>query len=279
MKYIGAHVSISGGVSNAPLNAKKIGAVGFGMFVKNQRQWIAKDYEQEEIDRFKKNMTENGFIPENVLPHAGYLINIASPDEESREKSINALIDEVKRCNQLGLKYLNFHPGSYLTSNEEEGIKNVVISLNRVIEETENIILVIENTAGQGSNLGNRFEQISEMIKGIINKERIGVCIDTCHSFAAGYDLSGKNGYESVWSEFEKIIGIRYLKGIHLNDSKTPFASRKDRHESLGKGYIGNEFLELLVNDKRLENIPIVLETPNELVWSEEIKMLYNLIK
>ena len=224
-------------------------------------------------------MTENGFIPENVLPHAGYLINIASPDEESREKSINALIDEVKRCNQLGLKYLNFHPGSYLTSNEEEGIKNVVISLNRVIEETENIILVIENTAGQGSNLGNRFEQISEMIKGIINKERIGVCIDTCHSFAAGYDLSGKNGYESVWSEFEKIIGIRYLKGIHLNDSKTPFASRKDRHESLGKGYIGNEFLELLVNDKRLENIPIVLETPNELVWSEEIKMLYNLIK
>ena len=279
MKYIGAHVSISGGVSNAPLNAKKIGAVGFGMFVKNQRQWIAKDYEQEEIDRFKKNMTENGFIPENVLPHAGYLINIASPDEESREKSINALIDELKRCNQLGLKYLNFHPGSYLTSNEEEGIKNVVISLNRVIEETENIILVIENTAGQGSNLGNRFEQISEMIKGIINKERIGVCIDTCHSFAAGYDLSGKNGYESVWSEFEKIIGIRYLKGIHLNDSKTPFASRKDRHESLGKGYIGNEFLELLVNDKRLENIPIVLETPNELVWSEEIKMLYNLIK
>ena len=279
MKYIGAHVSISGGVSNAPLNAKKIGAVGFGMFVKNQRQWIAKDYEQEEIDRFKKNMTENGFIPENVLPHAGYLINIASPDEESREKSINALIDEVKRCNQLGLKYLNFHPGSYLTSNEEEGIKNVVISLNRVIEETENIILVIENTAGQGSNLGNRFEQISEMIKGIINKERIGVCIDTCHSFAAGYDLSGKNGYESVWSEFEKIIGIRYLKGIHLNDSKTPFASRKDRHESLGKGYIGNEFLELLVNDKRLENIPIVLETPNELVWSEEIKMLYSLIK
>lgn len=279
MKYVGAHVSISGGVSNAPTNAANIGAKAFGMFVKNQRQWVAKPIEEEEIKKFKKNMAENGYNPENVLPHAGYLINIANPEKENRDKSINALIDEMERCRVLGLKYLNFHPGSHLTLSEEEGIEFVISSINEVLEKTSDIILVIENTAGQGSNLGNRFEQIAKMIAGIDNKERVGVCIDTCHTFAAGYDIAGKEGYNKVWEEFDRVIGIKYLKGIHLNDSKTPFGSRKDRHESLGKGYMGEDFLTLLMNDLRLENIPIILETPNEEIWSEEIAMLYSMVK
>lgn len=279
MKYVGAHVSISGGVSNAPTNAANIGAKAFGMFVKNQRQWVAKPIEEEEIKKFKKNMAENGYNPENVLPHAGYLINIANPEKENRDKSINALIDEMERCRVLGLKYLNFHPGSHLTLSEEEGIEFVISSINEVLEKTSDIILVIENTAGQGSNLGNRFEQIAKMIAGIDNKERVGVCIDTCHTFAAGYDIAGKEGYNKVWEEFDRVIGIKYLRGIHLNDSKTPFGSRKDRHESLGKGYMGEDFLTLLMNDLRLENIPIILETPNEEIWSEEIAMLYSMVK
>ena len=278
MKYVGAHVSISGGVSNAPINAFNIGAKAFGMFVKNQRQWIAKPIEEEEIKKFKKNLAENGYNPENVLPHAGYLINIANPEKENRDKSINALIDEVNRCRVLGLKYLNFHPGSHLTLSEEEGIEFVISSINEVLEKTSDIILVIENTAGQGSNLGNRFEQIAKMIAGIDNKERVGVCIDTCHTFAAGYDIAGKDGYNKVWEEFDKVIGIKYLRGIHLNDSKTPFGSKKDRHESLGKGYMGEDFLTLLMNDLRLENIPIILETPNEEIWRDEIAMLYGMI-
>ena len=279
MKYVGAHVSISGGVSNAPTNAANIGAKAFGMFVKNQRQWVAKPIEEEEIKKFKKNMAENGYNPENVLPHAGYLINIANPEKENRDKSINALIDEMERCRVLGLKYLNFHPGSHLTLSEEEGIEFVISSINDVLEKTSDIMLVIENTAGQGSNLGNRFEQIAKMIAGIDNKERVGVCIDTCHTFAAGYDIAGKEGYNKVWEEFDRVIGIKYLRGIHLNDSKTPFGSRKDRHESLGKGYMGEDFLTLLMNDLRLENIPIILETPNEEIWSEEIAMLYSMVK
>ncbi len=278
MKYVGAHVSISGGVSNAPINAFNIGAKAFGMFVKNQRQWIAKPIEEEEIKKFKKNLAENGYNPENVLPHAGYLINIANPEKENRDKSINALIDEVNRCRVLGLKYLNFHPGSHLTLSEEEGIEFVISSINEVLEKTSDIILVIENTAGQGSNLGNRFEQIAKMIAGIDNKERVGVCVDTCHTFAAGYDIAGKDGYNKVWEEFDKVIGIKYLRGIHLNDSKTPFGSKKDRHESLGKGYMGEDFLTLLMNDLRLENIPIILETPNEEIWRDEIAMLYGMI-
>lgn len=279
MKYVGAHVSISGGVSNAPVNAANIGAKAFGMFVKNQRQWVAKPIEEEEIEKFKENMAKNGYNPENVLPHAGYLINIANPEKENRDKSINALIDEIERCRVLGLKYLNFHPGSHLTLSEEEGIEFVITSINEVLKKTSDVILVIENTAGQGSNLGNKFEQIAKMISGIDNKERVGVCVDTCHTFAAGYDIAGKDGYNKVWEEFDRVIGIKYLKGIHLNDSKTPFGSRKDRHESLGKGYMGEEFLTLLMNDLRLENIPIILETPNEEIWSEEIAMLYSMVK
>ncbi len=278
MKYIGAHVSVSGGVSNAPLNAFKIGAKAFGMFVKNQRQWVAKPLEDEEAELFKKNMKECGYNPENVLPHAGYLINVANPEKENRDKSISALLDESERCEKLGLTYLNFHPGSYLTLGEKEGIKFVSEALNEVIAKSRNLIFVIENTAGQGTNLGNKFEQIAEMIAGVQDKSRVGVCIDTCHTFAAGYNIAGETGYSEVMKQLESIIGIKYLKGIHLNDSKTEFGSRKDRHESLGKGSMGAGFLKILANDKNLDNIPIILETPNEEIWSEEIKMMYGLI-
>ncbi len=291
-KYVGAHVSSSGGVQNAPLNAKKIGAKAFALFTKNQRQWKAKPLTEQIIDEFKINLQEVGIKPEHILPHDSYLINLGHPEEEKLEKSRDAFIDELKRCEELGLKLLNFHPGSHLKKiakkdpNYEEKLKEaeyacldvIAESMNLAIEATKgsDVILVIENTAGQGSNLGYKFEHLAYLIDKVKDKSRVGVCIDTCHMFTAGYDIRTKDAYDNTWSEFGKIVGFEYLRGMHINDSKPPLGSRVDRHQSLGKGEIGLDAFRFIMNDDRMNNMPLILETIDETIWAQEIELLYS---
>ncbi|OMH39980.1 deoxyribonuclease IV [Desulfurobacterium indicum] len=279
MKFIGAHVSAAGGVSNAPLNAMKIGAKAFALFTKNQRQWKAKPIPEEEVQKFKENLSKAEIKTEHVLPHDSYLINLGHPVKEKREKSLNAFIDEVKRCEILGLKYLNFHPGSHLRQiSEIECIRLIADSINRTLEITNNITLVLENTAGQGSNIGYRFEHLAEIIDLVEDKTRIGVCLDTCHLFAAGYDLRTKEVFEETMEKFNSIIGFQYLKGMHLNDAKSKFASRVDRHHSIGKGNLGFEPFKFIMQDERFNNIPLILETIDPALWPEEIRILYSFV-
>ena len=280
MKFIGAHVSISGGVFNAPLNAEEIGAKAFALFTKNQRQWSAKPLTEEAITKFKENLKKVGISPEHILPHDSYLINLGNPEEEKRRKSIEVFIDEVNRCYQLGLKYLNFHPGSHLRKvSEKECLKIIADSINEVLERTKEVILVLENTAGQGSNVGYRFEHLAEIIDMVKDKSRIGVCLDTCHMFAAGYDIRTEKSYEKTMKEFDEVVGFKYLKGMHLNDAKSQLGSRVDRHHSIGKGNIGLDAFRFIMNDERLNNIPLILETIDPSIWAEEIKLLYSLIE
>ncbi|WP_163328341.1 deoxyribonuclease IV [Desulfurobacterium thermolithotrophum] len=280
MKFVGAHVSIAGGVFNAPLNAKEIGAKAFALFTKNQRQWKAKPFTEEIIKRFKENMEKVEISPKYILPHDSYLINLGHPEKEKRRKSIEAFVDEVNRCYQLGLNYLNFHPGSHLGKvSEKECLRIIADSINEILDRTKKVILVLENTAGQGNNVGYRFEHLAEIIDLVKDKSRIGVCLDTCHMFAAGYDIRTKEAYEKTMKEFEDIVSFKYLKGMHLNDAKSQLGSRVDRHHSIGKGYIGLDAFKFIMNDKRLDNIPLILETPNKLIWPEEIKLLYSLIE
>ncbi len=279
-KFVGVHVSSSGGVFNAPLNAMDIGAKAFALFTKNQRQWVAKPYDEKTIEKFKTNLKKSKIKPKHILPHDSYLINLGHPDREKRDKSLKAFLDEIQRCELLGLDKLNFHPGSHLKLiSEEECLKLIIESLNIALDKSEGVTLVIENTAGQGSNLGYRFEHLSYIINGVTHKSRIGVCIDTCHLFTSGYDIRDEEVYEKTWKEFDKIVGFRYLKGMHLNDSKPELGSRVDRHESIGKGKIGLEAFKFIMNDKRMDDIPLILETPNSDIWADEIKLLYSLIK
>jgi len=277
---IGAHVSTAGGVENAPLNARNIGANAFALFLKNQRRWFEKPYPTRRVEKFKERLNDLGFSPESVLPHAGYLINLCSPDGEKAEKSYLALKDEIERAYILGLKYVNFHPGAHLNKyTEREALEIIAERVNSLIEETREVILVLETTAGQGSNLGYRFEHLAEIISLVEDKTRIGVCIDTCHIFAAGYDISTEKGYYKVFDEFGEVVGFEYLKGVHLNDSKTPLGSRKDRHAPLGEGYIGLTPFELMMNDERFKGIPLILETPIPERWPEEIKLLRSFVR
>ncbi len=275
MKFIGAHVSAAGGVENAVKNAVEIGANGFALFTKNQRQWKAKPLSEKSKIKFNEWMEEHGFCKEAVLPHDSYLINLGHPEKEKREKSLEAFIDEARRVEELGLLYLNFHPGSHLKKiSEEECLDLISESVNFAIKETESCVFVIETTAGQGSNLGYKFEHLAYIIDNIEDKERIGVCIDTAHIFAAGYDIRTKDAYEKTMKEFDEIIGFRFLKGMHINDSKAKFASRVDRHHSLGKGEIGLDAFKFIMQDKRIDNIPLILETIDPDIWAEEIKLL-----
>jgi deoxyribonuclease-4 len=275
LKYVGAHVSTAGGVENAVLNAKEIGADGFALFTKNQRQWFAKPLNEKNIEKFKEYMQKHNFTPDGVLPHDSYLINLGHPEKEKREKSLQSFIDEAKRVETLGLKYLNFHPGSHLRKiSEEECLDLISDSLNKAIKETDSCIFVIETTAGQGSNLGYKFEHLAYIIDKVKDKERIGVCIDTAHIFAAGYDIRTKKAYEETMQEFDEIVGFKYLKGMHINDSKAKFASRVDRHHSLGKGEIGIDAFKFIMQDTRIDNIPLILETIEPKIWAEEIKLL-----
>ncbi len=275
MKYIGAHVSASGGVENAPLNARSIGATAFALFTKNQRQWHAKPLSKKSIEAFRKNCSESGYAPEQILPHDSYLINLGHPEEEGLAKSRNAFLDEFQRCEQLGLIYLNFHPGSHLKkSTEAQCLARIAESINLTIGQTSNVIAVIENTAGQGTNVGYRFEHLAEIIDQIEDKSRVGVCLDTCHTYASGYDIKSESGYSDTMEAFDRIVGFSYLKGMHLNDSKKENASRVDRHESLGNGTLGIETFKRIMQDERLDGIPLILETPNDALWPEEIKRL-----
>ena len=275
MKRIGAHVSAAGGVENAPLNALTIGADAFALFVKNQRQWSAKALEVESINKFDENLKLANIKKEHVLPHNSYLINLGHPDAEKRKKSINAFIDEIQRANLLGLKMINFHPGSHLREiSENECLENISNSINFIIANTSDVKLVIENTAGQGSNLGYKLEHLAYLIDKTQNKQRVGVCIDTCHFFAGGYDLRSKESYKKTMSEFDKLVGYKYLSGMHLNDSKNSLGVKKDRHESIGKGTIGFEAFENIMRDENIDEIPLILETINPEIWADEIKLL-----
>ncbi len=295
MKFVGAHVSASGGVDNAPLNAMKIGAKAFALFTKNQRQWVAKPLEEKMIESFKKNLEASGVLPQHVLPHDSYLINLGNPDPEKLAKSREAFIDEIHRCDQLGLKLLNFHPGSHLVKvgkrdpeyadkimeAELNCLDLIAESLNIAIEATQGseVKLVIENTAGQGSNLGYKFEHLAHIIDKVEDKSRMGICLDTCHTFTGGYDLRTREAYDHTMSEFERIVGFEYLAGMHINDSKPPLGSRVDRHHSLGAGEIGWDAFGFIMNDPRMDDIPLVLETIDDSIWDQEIQALYNLIE
>ncbi|MCK5136357.1 MAG: deoxyribonuclease IV [Bacteroidales bacterium] len=278
-KYIGAHVSASGGVENAPLNAKEIGATAFAFFTKNQRQWVARPLTRENIRNFRKNCEMAGYEPFQILPHDSYLINLGNPDSGSIEKSRMAFLDEMQRCEQLGLDRLNFHPGGHLNkTGDEECMQLIAESINHVLSGSTGVSAVIENTAGQGSNLGYTFEQIAYIIDRVEDKSRIGVCIDTCHAYTAGYDLKTRKGFEETFSHFGKVIGFEYLKGMHLNDSKKELGSRVDRHDSLGKGFLGIDLFKWIMADNRFDGIPMVLETPDDSLWADEIKLLRSFI-
>ena len=273
MKYIGAHVSASGGVESAPVNAHKIGANAFALFTKNQRQWVSKPLTEESIRLFKENCAKYDFQPEYILPHDSYLINLGHPKPEGLEKSRAAFLDEMQRCEQLGLKLLNFHPGSHLNKiSVEDCLSLIAESINITLEKTKEVTAVIENTAGQGSNLGNEFWHLKYIIDRVEDKTRVGVCLDTCHTFTAGYDLL--EDYERVFNEFEEVVGFQYLRAMHLNDSKKALGSRVDRHDSIGKGFIGFPFFEKLMRDPRFDNMPLILETIDETLWPQEIAWL-----
>jgi len=280
MKKVGAHVSAGGGVENAPLRAREIGAGAFALFTKNQRQWHAKPLSRENIKKFKENCESTGYGAKTILPHDSYLINLGHPEKEGLEKSRAAFLDEMQRCEQLGLETLNFHPGSHLKKiPPDECLERIAESINTVLERTGHVTAVIENTAGQGSNMGYRFEQIASIISRIRDKSRIGVCLDTAHTFASGYDLRTKAAYEETWEVFDRIVGFEYLRGVHLNDSKKDLGSRVDRHECIGKGKMGIKPFQLLMNDKRFDDIPLILETPESINWAKEIKLLKSLEK
>jgi deoxyribonuclease IV len=279
MKYIGAHVSASGGVENAPLNANLIGAKAFALFTKNQRQWFSNPLTKASTKAFRDNCERYDYKPFQILPHDSYLINLGHPEAEPLEKSRTSFFDEMQRCELLGLDRLNFHPGSHLNGiGIEECLKRIAESVNIVLGKTKGVIAVIENTAGQGTNLGHTFEQIKLIIDYVEDKSRVGVCIDTCHAYTAGYDVKSPAGFTETFKKFDEIIGFKYLKGMHLNDTKKEFATRVDRHDNIGKGFLGDDVFRMLMNDNRFDNIPLILETPDESLWEEEIRKLYSLI-
>ena len=280
MKYIGAHVSVKGGVSNAPLEAARIGAKAFALFTGSSNRWASKAISEEETERFKANCEAGGFSPAHILPHDNFLINLGSPDPQKLGMSRKSFIDEMRRCSQLGLTMLNFHPGSHLKEIPVDDCLDLIAeSINISLDQTEGVTAVIESTAGQGSNLGYEFGQIAHIIDKVEDKIRVGVCVDTCHTYSAGYDLRSEEGYAKTWNDFDRIIGAGYLRALHLNDDKRELGSRIDRHEEIGKGTLGEEFFIRLVNDPRFDNMPLILETPNDAIWHEEIAWLYSQIK
>lgn len=279
MKRVGAHVSISGGVENAPLNAAAIGARAFALFTKNQRQWKTPPLTAASIDAFRKNCEDGGFEMRHILPHDSYLINLGNPDPDKLQRSREAFTDEMRRARSLGLELLNFHPGSHLNEIGVDGcLRHIADSINIALDETSGVTAVIENTAGQGTNLGSRFEHLAALIEMTEDKTRVGVCLDTCHLFAAGYDLATAEAARETFREFDRVVGMRYLRGMHLNDALKPLGSRVDRHACVGKGEIGMDAFRLIMQSPEFEEIPLILETPDSDGWAEEIRILYGLV-
>ncbi len=279
MKFIGAHVSVADGVSNAPLNAREIGARSFALFTRNPSRWVSKAIPAAEAEAFRRNCEECGYGPDVILPHDSFLINLGSPDPDKLEKSRAAFLDELRRCEQLGLTMLNFHPGSHMREiGVDECLDRIAESLNILLDKSAGVKVVIENTAGQGSNLGYTFEQIARIIDGVEDKDRVGVCIDTCHAHSAGYDMLTDEAYDRTWRKFEDVIGLRYFSGMHLNDTLKGLGSKVDRHASIGAGVLGEGFWRRLMNDPRMDGIPLVLETPDESLWASEIARLYDFV-
>lgn len=275
MKYIGAHVSAAGGVDQAVLRAHELEATAFALFTKNQRQWRAAPLTDEVISAFRAACEKYQYTSAQILPHDSFLINLGHPVAEALEKSRAAFVDELQRCEQLGLSLLNFHPGSHLHQIDEEAcLKRIAESVNIALDKTQGVTAVIENTAGQGSNLGFRFEHLAAIIDGVEDKSRVGVCIDTCHTFAGGYDLRTEEECVKTFAEFERVVGFKYLRGMHLNDAKSDFASRVDRHHSLGEGKIGKTVFSWMMKDNRFDGIPLILETVNPDIWKDEIAWL-----
>lgn len=280
MKYVGAHVSVQGGVANAPLRAQEIGAKSFALFTGSSNRWVSKAISDAEAALFVERCAEYGYSPDVILPHDNFLINLGSPDAEKLAMSRKSFLDEMQRVEKLGLSMLNFHPGSHLKAMaEDDCLDRIAESVNITLGQTSGVTAVIENTAGQGSNLGHRFEQIARIIDGIDDKSRVGVCIDTCHAYSAGYDLATDSGYDEVWRLFDDIIGRDYLRGIHLNDDKRELGSRIDRHASIGTGTLGEGFFRRFMNDPRFDGIPVILETPDDSIWAREIEWLYSLVE
>jgi deoxyribonuclease IV len=280
MKYVGAHVSAQGGVEFAPVNAHEIGATAFALFTKNQRQWVSNPLTPKSIDSFRENCQKYGFLPFQILPHDSYLINLGNPEPEMLKKSRDAFLDEMQRCELLGLDRLNFHPGAHLNKiSEEESLSLIAESINIALDQTKGVIAVIENTAGQGSNLGHRFEHLAAIIDQVEDKSRVGVCLDTCHTYSAGYNIKDPDGFRQTFEEFERIVGFDFLKGMHLNDTKKEFNSRVDRHDNLQEGLLGMEVFSMIMNDPRFDGIPLILETPDETKWAAEIQLLKSFVK
>ncbi|MDL2296919.1 deoxyribonuclease IV [Bacteroidales bacterium OttesenSCG-928-B11] len=275
MKFIGPHVSAAGGVENAPLNAAELGANAFALFTKNQRQWKAAPLTEKSIAAFKEHCEKLGLSASHILPHDSYLINLGHPEKEALEKSRAAFLDEMQRCEQLGLQMLNFHPGSHLNAiSMDECLDRIAETINITLDKTRGVTAVIENTAGQGSNVGFLFEQLAHIIDKVEDKNRIGICIDTCHVYSAGYDIKTEKGYAATFKKFDEIIGKKYLKAIHLNDTKKTYGSKVDRHDSIGKGFLGLDFFKRFMNDDRFDDMPVILETPDETLWKSEIELL-----
>ena len=279
-KFIGAHVSAEGGPQLAPLAAAEIGAKAFALFTGFSNRWSSKPISDEVAESFRINCEDNGFTPEVILPHDNFLINLGSPDSQKLALSRKSFLEEMQRCEKLGLKMLNFHPGSHLGEmSEEECLDLIAEGINITLDKTNGVTAVIESTAGQGTNLGFKFWQIARIIDKVEDKTRVGVCVDTCHSHSAGYDFASEEGYKAAWKEFDEVIGKDYLRALHLNDNKRALGSRIDRHELIGKGSLGEDFFIRIVNDPRFDNMPLILETPDPALWKNEISWLYSQIR
>lgn len=283
IRLFGAHMSTAGGVEKAPERGKSAGCRAMQIFTKNQNQWAGKKLEKKSVEAYLRNLDDAGIT--HVASHDSYLINLASPDPVMLKKSFDAFVDEIERAALLKIPYLVFHPGSHLGTGEERGLKSVAKAMNEAIKITKHcpdVILTIETTAGQGTNLGYKFDHVAYLVDKVKDKKRVGVCLDTCHIFAAGYDIRSKEGYKKTFREFDEKIGLDYLRFFHINDSKKEFGSRVDRHEHIGKGFIGKDAFGFLVNDRRFIKTPMVLETPKGKDLAEDrenLKLLRGLIR
>jgi len=278
MKYIGAHMSISGGLDQVVIQSQKLNATAFAFFLSNPLRWKLAKLHDSEIESFMFLCKKFNYTSDQILPHSGYLINLGHPVDLCLEKSRLTFINEIINCKKLGLSCLNFHPGSHLRRiSEQSCLDRIACSINLALKSTTGVKLVIENTAGQGSNLGYCFEHLSDIICKVKDKTRIGVCLDTCHLHASGYDLETELGCKKTFEDFDNIVGLHYLSGIHMNDSKTVRNSRVDRHHNLGKGCIGKLAFRWIIQNINFKLFPIILETQDKNLWKKEIDWINSL--